>query len=68
MIRGLLAAVIAVCCTLDAGAQVQLPTVQSPIKDIGTIAITPDGRRILFSATDIKGVSGTWLKDVRTGR
>src|SRR4026209_2549709 len=67
MVRGLVALVIATCCTLDPGAQVQLPTVQSPLKDIGRIAITPDGRRVLFSATDIKGVSGTWLKDLRTG-
>jgi hypothetical protein len=67
MVCGLVALVIAACCTLDSGAQVQLPTVQSPLKDIGRMAITPDGRRVLFSATDIKGVSGTWLKDLRTG-
>jgi Tol biopolymer transport system component len=67
VVRGLVALVIAACCTLDSGAQVQLPTVQNPIKDISAVAITPDGRRVLFSGTDIKGVSGTWLKDVDTG-
>jgi len=67
MVRGLVALAIAACCTLDSGAQAQLPTVQNPLKDIGRIAITPDGRRVLFSGTDIKGASGTWLKDLRTG-
>ncbi len=68
MVRGFVALVIAACCcTLASGAQVQLPTVQSPIKDIGSIAITPDGRRVLFSGTDTTGVSGTWMKGVRTG-
>src|SRR5262245_36874273 len=68
VVRGLVVLVMAVFCTLGSGgAQVQLPTVSNPFSRIDSIAITPDGQRLLFSGTDIEGVSGMWLKDVRTG-
>src|SRR5262245_47103213 len=67
VVRGVVALAISAFCTLGSGAQVQLPTVSNPLREIRSITITPDGKRLLYSGTDIKGGSGTWLKDVQTG-
>ena len=67
VVCGLAGLAIAVFCTLDSDAQVQLPTVSHPIKNIDSIAITRDGRQVVLGGRDTKEQHGTWLRDLRTG-
>jgi hypothetical protein len=67
MVRPLVVLAIAVGCTLSPGAQVQPPAVSSPFKTIDRIAITRDGRQVVFAGGDTKGRSGTWLRNLGTG-
>jgi Tol biopolymer transport system component len=67
VVCGLAGLAIAVFCTLDSNAQVQLPAVSHPIKSIDAIAITRDGRQVVLGGRDTKEQYGTWLRDLHTG-